>query len=61
MPERCRLCTANDEEALIDDLAGQLWESRRDGTLDDVPWVDAGSYWQRIFQDFARTAVGALR
>ena len=58
---RCRLCTANDEEALIDDLAGELWESRRYGTLDDVPWAEAGSYCEPIFRDFARTAFDALR
>jgi len=34
----CRLCTANDEEALVESLAADLWESRRHGTLDDYPW-----------------------
>jgi hypothetical protein len=35
MPDRCRLCTANDREALVEHVAAALWESRRQGTLDD--------------------------
>lgn len=57
----CRLCTANDEESLIEGLAADLWESRRHGTLDDRPWSLAGDHWQRIFRDFATTAVESLR
>lgn len=30
------------------------------GTLDDWPWADAGPMWQRVFRDFAGTAVEAL-
>ena len=57
---RCRLCTANDLEALTEELAAELWESRRHGTLDDWPWADAGPMWQRVFRDFAGTAVEVL-
>jgi hypothetical protein len=57
---RCRLCTANDIDALVDELAGELWESRRHGTLDDWPWQDASPMWKTTFRDFARTAVEVL-
>ncbi len=57
----CRLCTANDEDALVETLAADLWESRRHGTLDDRPWEQAGDHWQRIFRDFALTALESLR
>ena len=57
----CRLCGANDLDAVIEKLAEDLWESRRHGTLDDLPWVEAGPYWQETFRDFATTAVHALK
>lgn len=61
MEDRCRLCTANDVDAVIEHVAERLWESRRHGTLDDWPWAEAGGYWQTIFRDFATTAVTSLR
>lgn len=61
MTHRCRLCTSNDPDGLIEHLAAALWESRRHGTLDDWPWPEAGPYWQQIYRDFAHTAVEALR
>ncbi|MFS0738198.1 hypothetical protein ABC347_14235 [Sphingomonas sp. 1P06PA] len=57
---RCRLCTANDHNALIEHIAIELWESRRHGTLDDWPWDQAG-YWQDIMRELARSAVRALQ
>ncbi len=57
---RCRLCTANDLDALREEMAEALWESRRHGTLDDWPWVEAGPMWQRIFREFGDTAVDAM-
>lgn len=59
--DRCRLCTANDPDALIEHLAEQLWESRRHGTLDDVGWDRAGGYWQRIYRELATSFVEAAR
>lgn len=61
MAERCRLCTANDREGVIEQLAADLWNSRRHGTLDDRAWPEAGSYWQRIFREFAETAVQSMQ
>lgn len=57
---RCRICTANDREALIDDLARALWDSRRSGTLDDVPLDQAPEHWQRVFRAFAASALDLL-
>ena len=57
---RCRICTANDLDALIEELAAELWESRRHGTLDDRGWEDAGDMWQTTFRGFARTAIEVL-
>ena len=58
--ERCRLCTANDMDAVIERLACDLWESRRGGTFDDWPWAETSEFWKRTFRDFARTAVESL-
>lgn len=61
MPDhRCRLCTANDREALIEHLAEQFWESQRGG-MDDWPWADAGEYWQPKYRRFAAVAIDAMR
>ena len=60
MTEHYRLCTANDRDGMIAQLAGDLWNSRRQGMLDDRPWDGAGEYWQRIFRELAVTAVGSL-
>jgi len=57
---RCRLCTSNDRDALVDGLAGDLWESRRHGTLDDRPWTDCPPYWRTIYLQLATTAVKSL-
>lgn len=59
-PGRCRLCTANDREALYDHVAAAMWERRRHGTLDDRPWPDAGSYWRTKFIELAEDAVEAM-
>jgi hypothetical protein len=59
--ERCRLCTANDADAVVEHVAERLWESRRHGSPDDRAWSEAGGYWQRIMRELAVTAVGSLR
>lgn len=60
MGNRCLVCTSNDREALIEQVAGDLWESRRPGTLDDYPWAKAGGYWRRIYLELGETAVDSL-
>lgn len=57
---RCRLCTANDHDGLIEHVAAAMWERRRHGTLDDRPWPEAGPYWQSMFRDLAGEAVNAM-
>lgn len=61
MPNRCRLCTTNDREGLIEGLAESLWATRRRDSLDDREWERAGPYWQGIFRELAASAVVALR
>ena len=57
---RCRLCTVNDHDALVEHLAEQLWESHRHGTLDDWSRAKAADYWQAIMRELATTAIAAL-
>lgn len=57
---RCRICTANDLDGLIEHVAAELWESRRHGTLDDRAWAEAGAYWQTIYRELGTTAVEAM-
>jgi hypothetical protein len=51
---------ANDIDAVIEQLANDLWESRRGGTQDDYPRAETSEYWKRTFRDFAATAVEKL-
>jgi len=57
----CRLCGANDVEAVIEKLAEDLWESRRHGSMEDLPWDAAGPYWQDTFRELAASAVESLK
>ena len=61
MAGRCRVCTSNDEAALVEHVAAALWESRRHGTLDDRPWPEAFPYWQRVYRELAETAIESLQ
>jgi hypothetical protein len=60
MSARCRLCTTNDHDALIEQLAADLWERHRDREILG-PWESAGAYWQRAMREFAEGAVALLR
>ncbi|UAK25887.1 hypothetical protein [Sphingomonas nostoxanthinifaciens] len=53
---RCRLCTANDREAVIEKLAADMWCSRI-----DIPWDEAGIMWQKAFRQMAEAAVRSLQ
>ncbi|MBB5714777.1 hypothetical protein [Sphingomonas aerophila] len=56
---RCRVCTANDQETLIEQLAEQVWEWRRER---DFPhWAEAGEFWQAKFREHALLFVNAAR
>jgi hypothetical protein len=56
---RCRLCTSNDREGLIEQLAERMWESRRDREI-DYAWAECGEHWQRAMRLFARETVEML-
>lgn len=53
---RCRLCTANDRDALIEQLAAELWQTR-----DGQPWVEVSDQWQHVFRQFPTAAIATLR
>ena len=56
---RCRLCTTNDRPALVEELAAEMWESRRDREI-DPPWSEAGQYWQPAMRQFAEVSLRML-
>jgi hypothetical protein len=56
----CRLCNAEDQAALIEHVAEQMWESRRADGM-DPPWADAGEFWRDRFVELATVAVASLR
>lgn len=60
MSERCRLCTTNDLDALADELAERMWESRRDREI-DPDWSRAGPYWHETMRQFARSTIEMLK
>jgi hypothetical protein len=55
----CRLCQTNDREALAEQLAEEMWESRREPDFDG-PWERAGPYWQEIMRQFATSTLNML-
>lgn len=56
----CRICTSNDHEALIAQLAEEIWNTRASTDPADEwrPWDRAGDYWQMVFRDHA---IGVLK
>lgn len=58
---RCRLCTSNDEDAVVEHLAEKMWDSRMDYFEIHTPWSEAGGTWQSSFREMAVAAVQALR
>ena len=57
---RCRLCTSNDDETVIEYLAAYMWESRMERMEDRTPWANAGATWQSAFREMAVAARQAL-
>ena len=59
----CRICTANDEEALIEQMAEAMWltQETRDPDNEWRPWDQAGPYWQRGMLDYARASLKVIR
>ncbi|MBM3928915.1 MAG: hypothetical protein FJ335_10715 [Sphingomonadales bacterium] len=58
---RCRLCTANDLDGLVEEIAEQIWESHRDAVLQDPPWAEASVSWQTTIRGYAQSMVDILR
>lgn len=56
----CPICGGGETETLVEQVAADLWNSRRYGTLDDRPWEAAGDYWQHTFRELAETAIGSI-
>lgn len=54
----CRICSANDRDALVEQMAEKLWGSYKE---DDRPWDRAGPYWQTVFRQLAATAISVAR
>ena len=59
---RCRICSANDREQLIEDMARSMWDTqkRSDPADEWQPWEQAGLYWQTIMRQFAEATLGAI-
>lgn len=59
MAHRCRLCTTNDRESLVEELAERMWNARRERAL-DPDWPNAGPYWQQAIRLFASETIRML-
>lgn len=57
--ERCRLCTTNDVDGLIEEIAQELWASFPKDVAGT--WADAEGYWQHVMRSHARVMVNLLR
>ena len=59
----CRICSANDKAALVEDIAQAMWGTQRSSDPADEwqPWEQAGAYWQRVMRQFAEATVKTLR
>lgn len=59
---RCRLCTANDPQAVIEHLAEKMWDSRIERLEGKpLPWNEAGETWRAAFREMAVAARQALQ
>jgi hypothetical protein len=56
---RCRLCTTNDRDGLVEQLAAEMYASRSEQGI-DPPWERAGEYWQRAMRQFAEATLKML-
>jgi hypothetical protein len=56
MPNRCRLCTSNDRDALVDEMAANAWEAARYGES----WEAVREPWKSAFRHHANLMLQAL-
>ena len=57
---RGRLCTRNDDEAVLEHFAEKLWDSRIVRIEAPIQWEDADATWQAPFRELAVAARQAL-
>ena len=55
------MCSANDREQLIEDMAREMWETQKasDPAGEWQPWEKAGPYWQTMMLQFADASLRA--
>ena len=60
---RCRICSANDHDALVEDAARAMWDTLATTDPNDEwrPWEEAGSYWHFRMRQFADATIRVLR
>lgn len=60
---RCRICTANDEAELIEQMAEAMWSTQEstDTHTDYSPWAEAGPFWQGLMRGYAAASLRVLR
>ena len=58
---RCRLCAADDLEALRDELAQALWQQHRGAFERDISFDQIGPYWLMVYRGLADDAIELLR
>ncbi len=58
---RCRICTSNDREQLIEDMARAMWATQKSSNPDDEwrEW-DESPYWQAVMRGFAEASLRIL-
>lgn len=59
---RCRICSANDRQQLIEDMAREMWLTQESSDKGDEwrPWENAGPYWQTIMRQFAAATLRVI-
>lgn len=59
----CRICSANDEKALIEDMARAMWETQMssDPNGEWRDWETTHSYWRDRMMEFAAASLKVLR
>ena len=60
---RCRICSANDREQLIEDMAREMWATQisSDPAAEWREWDKAHSYWHTIMLQFAEASLRAIQ
>lgn len=59
---RCRICSANDPETLVEDVAKAMWKTQTndDTHTDWEPWEEASPFWQQRMRQFATATIRVI-